>query len=185
MSDPLDRVRALVRVRQTRAFTAEPVDPDDLRALTTVARWSGSASNAQPWRFITLQNVSTIRRIAELGLPQTRGLATAMAAVAIVLPDEPDREVSLAYDEGRVAERLLIGASLLGLAAGISWITRAHRQEVGAVLGLPPGRTVRTIVGLGLPTEAARQPRTAPGQARLPLDELVFPERWPGPEESA
>ena len=41
------------------------------------------------------------------------------------------------------------------------------------------GRFVRTIVVVGNPTEAARAPKSAPGQARLPRDQVVFEGRWP------
>ena len=56
-----------------------------------------------------------------LGVPQTRSLLTAPAAIAIVLGGD-EGDVEHAYDEGRAAERLLIAAGLLGLAAGVAWI---------------------------------------------------------------
>lgn len=111
-----DRVRPLRRVRQVREFTSEPVHADELRAITEVARWSGSSRNSQPWRFIVVTNADTITRIAAAGLPQTRALPTAQAAIAIAVPDEADATISRAYDEGRAAERMLIAASLLGPA---------------------------------------------------------------------
>lgn len=150
-----------------------------LDALADVARWTGSSRNTQPWRFIVVTNESTIREIAAIGLPQTRSLRTATAAIAIVLPAEEGRDVGHAYDDGRVAERILIGAGLLDLGAGIAWVRSDVRSQVGALLGLPPDRYIRTIVALGHPTEAARQPKSPPGEARLPRDETVFEERWP------
>lgn len=150
-----------------------------LDALADVARWTGSSRNTQPWRFIVVTNESTIREIAAIGLPQTRSLRTATAAIAIVLPAEEGRDVGHAYDDGRVAERILIGAGLLDLGAGIAWVRSDVRSQVGALLGLPPDRYIRTIVALGHPTEAARRPKSPPGEARLPRDETVFEERWP------
>jgi len=35
-------------------------------------------------------------------------------------------------------------------------------------------------VQVGHPTDAARRPKSAPGEARLPREEVVFEERWPG-----
>jgi nitroreductase len=182
MSEPsttLDRVRPLLRTRQVREFTDEPLTDEELSALADVARWSGTAGNSQLFRFVVIRDVATLRRLAEVAAPQTRSLQTATAALAIVWP-LADRDVVDAYDDGRVAERVLIGAGMLGLAAGIGWIRPDVRAAVGEVLGLPADRYVRTIVALGHPTEAARQPKSAPGQARLPRDEVVFEERWPG-----
>ncbi|MGI8703000.1 MAG: nitroreductase family protein [Candidatus Limnocylindrales bacterium] len=163
-----------------REFTEEAVDPAALEAMTEVARWSGSSRNTQPWRFIVIREPATIRRLNEAGLPQTRSLRTATAAIAIVLPADPTGTASLTYDDGRAAERMLIAASMLDLGAGIAWIREDVRAAASQILGLPDDRLVRTVMALGHPTEAARQPKSAPGQARLSRSELIFEERWPG-----
>ncbi len=174
MNETLEAVRPLLRTRQYRDFTDELVDDDVLAALTQVARWSGSSTNSQPWRFILVRDAGLLRRVAEIGLPQTRALRTATAALAITLPDTTTRTTSLAYDDGRVAERVLIAASMLGIGAGITWVMPQVRGEIGRLLGVPDGRFVRTIMALGRPTDKERQPRSAPGEARLPLDELLI-----------
>lgn len=179
--NPRDAVRPLVRVRQIREFTGEPPTDAQLEAITDAARWTGSSTNTQPWRFIVIRDLAVLRRIHDGGLPQTRGLRTAPAAVAIVLPDD-DQAISRAYDEGRAAERILIAAELVGLRAGIAWIRRDVRALVSGLLGLPDDRFVRTIVVVGHPTEAALAPKNPPGKGRLPRAETVFAERWPATE---
>ncbi len=178
-TDPAALVHPLLRARQTREFTDEPVGRAELDALADVARWSGSSKNNQPWRFIVVTDRDTIRRLADSGMPHTRSLRTATAAIAITIPEQPGWKVSHAYDEGRAAERILIGASLLGLGAGVAWVSGDGRQAAGDVLGLPEDRFVRTIVALGHPTAAAARPKSEPGAARLPREETVFDERWP------
>jgi nitroreductase len=179
MVTPDERLAALRHTRQYREFEPRPVDTADLDALVDVGRWSGSSQNTQPWRFIVIRDSATIRTIHELGLPSTRGLATAPAAIAIAVPKDDKKAVSIAYDEGRATERILIAAGMLDLGAGISWMILRIRDEVGRILGLPDDRVVRTIVQVGHPTAAARKPKSAPGQARLPRDQVVFEERWP------
>lgn len=178
-TDPRERLRPLLRTRQLRSFTDEPVDRDQLDAVADVGRWSGSARNEQPWRFIVIRDAGTIRRIAEVGLPQTGALRSAMAAIAIVLPADADRLVPDAYDDGRAAERMLIAAEMLGLGAGITWIRRDVIHAVRPMLLLPSGRMVRTILAIGHPTDEARRPKSAPGAARLPREQVVFEELWP------
>jgi nitroreductase len=173
-----ETIRSLLRVRQFREFTDQPPTDADLAAVADVARWSGSSRNSQPWRFITIRDVRGLRRIAEIGEPQTRGLRTAQAAIAIVMPGDEKRAVANAFDEARAAERMLIAAGLLGLGGGISWIRSDVVDQVRELLGIPADRIVRTIVAIGHPTEAARRPKSAPGQARLPRDQVVFEERW-------
>jgi len=179
-NEPTELLRPLRRTRQVREFEPTPLGPAVLDALADVARWTGSSRNTQPWRFIVITEPSTLRAIHTAGLPQTRGLATATAAIAIVLPSDPARAVHDAYDDGRVAERILVGARILDIGAGISWIRSDVRPAVATLLGLPADRMARTIVQLGVPTDAARQPKSPPGTARLPRTETVFKERWSG-----
>lgn len=178
-SSPRDLVRPLIRTRQIREFTLEPPTVSEIDALLEVARWTGSASNRQPWRFVLVRDPERLRRIADAGLPQTRPLLSAPTAVAIVLPNDPARQVHDAYDDGRAAERLLVGATMLGLGAGIAWVRVDVRPAIATILALPADRFVRTIVAIGHPTEAARRPKSEPGTARLPLATLVAEERWP------
>ncbi len=178
--DPAHLVRPLLRVRQVRDFADTPVDPRALDAIADVARWSGSSTNAQPWRFVIIRNRDTLRAIHDAGLPSTRAFATAPAGLAIVMPEQEGRGISLAYDEGRAAERVLVAATLLGLGAGIAWINKEARAVVGDLLGLPADRFVRTAVAIGHPSQVGKQPKKPRGEARLPRRETVFEERWPG-----
>jgi nitroreductase len=181
VSTPADRLRPLRRARQVREFTDEPLAAEDLAAIADVARWSGSSRNTQPWRFIVVTDLDVIHQIAEIGQPQTRALRTATAALAIVLPkaDDARHEIGVAYDDGRAAERVLIAAGMLDLGAGIAWVRSDVREPIGGLLGLPADRFVRTIVALGHPTQAARAPKSAPGEARRPREQSIFEERWP------
>ncbi|MGZ8515533.1 MAG: nitroreductase family protein [Candidatus Limnocylindrales bacterium] len=180
MTIPADRLRPLLRARQFREFTGEPVDRASLDALVDVARWSGSSRNNQPWRFIVIRDGDVLRRLATIGMPHTRSLQTATAAIAIVLPAGDGHETGNAFDEGRAAERILIAAGMLELGAGIAWVQSAVRGAVGEVLGVPSDHFVRTIVALGHPTDAARRPKSAAGSARLPREATVFEELWRG-----
>ncbi|MGZ8481079.1 MAG: nitroreductase family protein [Candidatus Limnocylindria bacterium] len=175
-----DAVRPLLRVRQVREFTEEPVSVDALDAIADAARWSGSSTNSQPWRFVILRSTESLRAIAAAGMPQTRSLQSATGAVAVVLPEAKGKGISHAFDEGRAAERMLIAASFLDLGAAVAWILPDVRPVVGRLLQLPDDHFVRTIVAIGHPSAAARRPKSAKGKARLPREETVFYDRWGG-----
>jgi nitroreductase len=163
-------LRALRRTRQVRQFTDEPVTETDLSAILEVARWTGSSINRQPWTFIVVRQRGDLRQLAELA-PSAKHVAGAAVAIAIAMSG--DNSEWDAYDEGRVAERILVAAGALGLAAGIGWAIESRRHAVAQFLGLTSPAFVRTIISLGHPTEAARQPKAEPGAARRPLDDLV------------
>jgi nitroreductase len=182
---PLELVKPLIRVRQMRDFSGKRVTNAEMQAITEVARWSGSSRNEQPCRFVALRNKTVIREIAELGLPQTRGLPTANAAIAIIVPDEPERELSRAFDDGRAAERILVAANLIGLGGGISRVRKDVREGINTILHLPSNRSVRTIVAIGHPSVDALEPKAQPGKARLPREDVVYAECWPDPPKPA
>jgi nitroreductase len=179
MTDPLDTLRPLVRTRQIREFQAEPVPDTVLHAITEAARWTGSGRNEQPWRFLVVRDRERIQQLHDVGLPQTRSLATAPTVVAVALPTAAGSEIAHAYDEGRAVERMLVAATMLGVAAGIAWIRRDVGDRARAILGIPDGWEVRSLVAVGMPTDAARAPKSAPGTARLPRERVVFEGHWP------
>src|SRR6478672_8576398 len=109
-ASPRDVLRPLRQVRQYREFSDQPITDDELRAILDVARWTGSGNNSQPWRFVVLRDRDRILELAEAGIPQTRTVRTAQVVIAVTLPELTEREISLAYDEGRCVERILVAA---------------------------------------------------------------------------
>jgi nitroreductase len=180
MSSELDRMparellRVMRRVRSVRSFRPDPVPDELLTEILEVARWTGSGSNRQPWTFVVVREPATLRAIAAAS-PNVGHVAGAAAAIVIVMDGGmPEIET---FDEGRVAERILVAATALGLASAIGWIVPAGAAPVAALLGVPEGRRARTLVSLGYPTEEGARPKSAPGTARRPLEELVRFER--------
>ncbi len=168
-------LRALRHTRQVRDFRPDPVPDALLEQLLAVARWSGSSTNWQPWTFIVIRDRERLDRLADLA-PTAQHLRRAQLAIAIAMPGEkPEWE---AYDEGRVAERILVAAGALGLGAGIGWAVPSKRDAVAEYLGLEPPAYARTLISIGYPSEAATAPKTAPGQARKPLADIVRYERF-------
>ena len=176
---PRDAVKPLLRVRQTRQFTPDPVTAEEVDAIADAARWSGSSQNKQPWRFITIRDPEALRAIADAGMPNTRSLISATAAIGVVMATEPQSKIGQAYDEGRAAERMLVAAEMLGLSAGIAWINADTRAAVSEILHLPADRFVRTVIAIGHASSAGSQPKSPRGEARLPRSRTVFAERWP------
>lgn len=168
-------LRTMRRVRSVRSFRPDPIPDEFLTEILEVARWTGSGSNSQPWTFVVVREPATLGAIATAS-PNVRHIAGAAAAIVIVMDGRmPEIET---FDEGRVAERILIAATALGLASAIGWIMPAGSAAVAALLGVPTGRRARTLVSLGYPTEEAGRPKSAPGTARRPLAEMVRFERF-------
>jgi nitroreductase len=173
-----DTLRTLRRVRSVRDFRLDPIPDEILDEILEVARWTGSGTNRQPWTFVVIHERATLQAIAAAS-PNTRHVAGAAAAIAIVMDGGmPEIET---FDEARAAERILVAATALGLASAIGWVFPGAAQQVKALLGVPAERSLRTLVSLGYPTETGSRPKSAPGAARRPLDEIVRYERFDGP----
>ena len=168
-------VDAMRRVRQARLYRPDPVPHDVTTQLLEVARWTGSSRNSQPWEFIVVTEPEILRQISEIRTP-INWLAGAPLAIAIVLNGES--AVSEAYDEGRVTERLLVAARLLGLGGGTAWFGDEAQEAQGkALLGIPADRAAHSVVAIGYPV-TTRDHRPNPNiGGRKPLSELVSYDR--------
>jgi nitroreductase len=173
--EPEAATAVLRRVRAVRDFTDADVTDAALDEILSVARWTGSAENRQPWRFVVMRTRETLQALAELA-PNAAHIGRAPVAVAIVMPGE--RAVLDAFDEGRVTERILVAATALGLASGMGWVPQEARADACRLLGVPEERLLRTVIAIGHAAPTAARPRSRPGTARRPLDELVHRERW-------
>jgi nitroreductase len=170
-----DHIRLLRRVRQVRDLSPEPIDDDTMRGILEAARWTGSARNQQPWRFVVVRDRETLERIGASG----PGIGHASKAGAvIVIAMAGDNPAWNAFDEARAAERILIAVTGYGLSGAIGWIREQWRDEVRGLLGIPGDRAIRTLVSIGRATEEGRKRKSPPGEGRLPLDEVVRWERW-------
>jgi nitroreductase len=170
-----DRISFLRTLRAVRSFRPDPVPQEVIDDILDVARWSGSASNRQPWEIILIRERDTLRSLASVG-----GYAghLARAPLGIVLVMAGDRAEQETYDEGRLAERIMLAAFAHGVGSSIGWIVGQGRDAARELLGLPEHKVVRTAISLGYPDEQARRPRSGRGQARKPVSEIVHQERY-------
>lgn len=172
-NDVVDQIRLM---RQARVFYPEPVPQDVIDQLLEIARWTGSSRNTQPWHFVLVQDKATLKRLSE-ARPPIGWVAEAPLAIALVMNGvAPDSE---GYDEGRVTERLLLAANLLGYGGGTAWFLTAEEQDLAkATLGVPKEKSLRSIVVIGRPVHTT-DPRVGWNPTgRKPLSELLSFERY-------
>ncbi len=168
-----DRISFLRSLRAVRSFRPDPVPGQVVDDILQVARWSGSASNRQPWEIVVIREKETLRALSEV-----RGYAGHLAGaplgmVLVMAGERPEQET---YDEGRLSERIMLAAWAHGVGSSVGWIVGDGWEAARELLGVPPGHLVRTAISLGYPDEQARRAR--PGQARKLLSEIVHEERY-------
>jgi nitroreductase len=174
--ETLALLTSLRKVRQIRQYNPEPVAPELIDELIQIARWTGSSRNTQPWRFIAVSDKEQLRKLSEIRTP-INWVAAAPFGLAIVL--DGANPLSEAYDEGRITERLMIAAHLLGLGGGIAWYGDEGQQATAKqILGIPAELTARAIVAIGHPITYKDPRPNAVAGGRKPLSEILSHNRF-------
>jgi nitroreductase len=165
-----DRIKFLRRVRQVRDFRSEPVPEDALADILEVGRWSGSANNRQTSEVVVVRDPEARRALTAAG---ANTAAKAAVALVIVTSGDPAREELEIFDEGRMAERLLLAASAHGLGASITTLKGEGPTAVKNLLDIPPERRVKTVVAVGVADDEAIRAKPRNPQPRKPIDEYA------------
>jgi nitroreductase len=177
--DTTSAIEFMRTLRSVRRFTVQAVPQQALDDLLTVARWSGSAKNLQPWDFIVIRDRETLRRLSELQ-GYVKHLEGAALAILLVMHGDPEQVEQETFDEGVLSQRLQLAAKVHGLGSSIGWFHGEGRQTVKEMLGIPRGRLVRTALSFGYEDAGAEGARSHPTQARKPFEETVHWERFSG-----
>lgn len=164
-----DLLAALQSLRQSRRFLATPIAQADLEQLLEVARWTGSAKNTQPWHLVVVTEAETNAALATYG-DFTAFLGGVAASIVVAIEGEGR---SVAFDDGRLQERVMLAAAALGIGSGTAWFSSYDsRGRVRDLLGIPAHLEPWSAIGLGY-TDTA-QAQTAPQlSGRKPIGEIV------------
>jgi nitroreductase len=176
-----ERIEFLRGLRSIRSFKPDPIPREVMDDILEVARWSGSASNRQSWQIIVIEDKAVLQQLQDAPGSTARHLGGAAAGIAIATPHKaPELE---AYDEGHMAERIMLAAAAHGVGSCTGWFTGPSdswqaSEAVCRILGVPEGWRVREAISLGYVDEERHAARKRPEQARLPMSELVHRGKW-------
>jgi nitroreductase len=182
---PLVLLRSL---RAVRRYADRPVPEDVLFSILEAARWTGSAKNTQPWELVVVRERATLAELATCG-PYASHLAGAAAAIVLVM-----HEASQRFDEGRLAQTLMLAAWAHGVGSCIgSLYPDDNTRRARSALGVPDERWLRTSIALGYPADEralriSKELANTGVPVGLPigrrgLDELVGWERYQRPRQ--
>lgn len=171
--------------RDVRRFRRDPVDPELLDHLLDLACLSPSVGNAQPWRFVTVEEARSRARIIEIfeasnreALEDYRGeQAKLYASLKLSGLVEAPIHLAVCSDESTLSgaglgrktmpETLRYSAVLavhtFWLAAraeglGVGWVSILDPIEVCAALETPPGWRLVAYLCIGYPQEEHSDP---------------------------
>lgn len=165
-----------------RAFdAATPIDEAKLASALEAARWSPSANNSQPWRFIVARRGTELHdgiHAALMGFNQAwaGNAAVLIVTVAETANAEGQPYPHAVYDLGQAAAHLSVQAHHDGLV--VHQMSGFDPEAVRALVGLDDRFAPTTVIALGeigdleaLP-EPLQEREVAP-RVRRPIDETV------------
>ena len=167
-----------------RSFAADPVSIADLHRIFEAARWSASAYNEQPWRFVVGRTDDATHRAIAISLMGFNQEWAARAPVLILAVahtrfshNGTDNNYAL-YDLGAAVTQLTLQAAVLGMTT--HQMAGFDHQKARALLGIPEEFALGAAVALGyqgepdvLTNERLHGLETS-ARSRKPLSELVY-----------
>lgn len=166
---------AITARRNIREFADRAIPDADLERVLEAGRIAPSSQNNQPWDFVAVTDREILRDLSQVW----RGgghIATAAAAIAMVIPDEEEaraRERNR-FDIGQATMQMMIAAADQGIASGHSAV--GDQELARSVLHVPPDKLVAFVIDLGYPADRPLRPGTR--LKRRPFDEVVHRNRW-------
>ncbi len=175
---PLQRI--IARRRSIRRFLDMPVEREKILACLDAARLAPSAENAQPWRFIVLDDPeakSAFCREAFSGIyGRTRFAELAPVLVLILSRTEfvphslGKRLQGISFqlvDIGIAGEHLVLQATELGL--GSCWIGWFHTRRARKFFRIPKRYKIAGLIALGY-----AEPRELKERKKKALEEIAW-----------
>jgi len=163
----VDVFETIAARRSIRAYKNEPVPPESLARVLEAARISPTAGNRQEYRFVVVKDEAT--RKALVPACNNQAFIGDAGVVVVGCATNPARRYS-PVDVAIALDHMTLAAAALGL--GTCWIGAFSEEKVKAILGIPEGVTVWSLLPIGIPaTEGAQRPRKA-------TEELFPVDRW-------
>jgi nitroreductase len=167
-----DAIRAR---RNVRSYTRDPIPDSDLDRIAEAGWRAPSASNRQHWDFVIVTDRDQLRELSTVW-QGARHIASATAAIALIVPEPPDERTKLIdqYDLGQATTAMTIAATDLGIGTGHSSV--GDQEKARAILGVPDDHIVSYLLGIGYPADRPLKPILKPD--RRPFAEVVRRGRW-------
>lgn len=167
----------LLRKRKSiRHYLNRPIPKEDLLKCIEAARLAPSACNAQPWKFIVIDEPGLKNKICERAFSGVYSMNKFVkdAPVLIIVVSEREKFISALggyfrgtryylLDIGIACEHLILQATELGI--GSCWIGWFNEKQVKQILRIPRNKKVAVIISLGYyEKEPTAKPRRAQGE---------------------
>ena len=175
MAEAKEILELIKRRQSDRKYSNRPVEQEKLDRIIEAGRMAPSACNAQPWKFIIVNDPRLVANVAEAASAPLLGMNTfvAEAPVQIVIVREKpnltskigasikDKDYSL-IDIGIASENICLQAEAEGLGSCmLGWF---DEPRVKQLLDVPKTKRVELIISIGYSLSSKREKRRKPAE---------------------
>ena len=168
----------IVSRQSDRKYSDKPVEKEKLDRIIEAGRMAPSACNAQPWKFVVVNEPDLLLKIAEatsaklIGMNSFVGQAPLMIVVVREQPNFTskvggtikNKDYSL-IDIGIASENICLQAEAEGLGSCmIGWFDERMLRKI---LGIPKSKRVELIITLGYSLSEQREKRRKPSEVTV------------------
>lgn len=152
------------RRRSVREYLDKPVEREKIMQCLEAARLAPSACNAQPWKFIVIDDAELKGRLCENIFKGVYNINMFVKKAPVIIAVVSEREKFLAkmggkirntpyhlIDIGIACEHLILQAAELGL--GTCWVGWFNEKVLKKILKIPKNKKVDILIALGYPKE--------------------------------
>jgi len=151
--------------RSIRAYEARPIAREDLELCVEAARYAPSTCNAQPWKFIAVDDANTKTAISKhvfSGFYNMNSFAKEAAAFVAVVSERTKFPAWLAgkfrstdfrhIDIGIACAHIVLQAQELGIGTCVlGWF---NEKKFKKILSVHPLKKIELVIALGYPKDA-------------------------------
>src|SRR6476620_5987654 len=167
----MDAFECIATKLEVRKFASHSV-PSEIRLnVLEAARLTGTVLNTQHWRFILVDTIAKLKKLAE---DSTSGTWIRGANFAVIILINPRYNFHL-IDAGRVLQSVQLAGWNYGVGSGL--FTGIIEERLRSDFGIPKELSPTVIVGFGYPANKL----TGKKKNRMSLDKLVSYERYGHP----
>jgi nitroreductase len=168
MVDGEKMLKLIVSRQSDRKYSDKPVEKDKLIRIIEAGRMAPSACNAQPWKFVVVNEPDLLRKIAEAASAKLLGMNSFVSQallMIVVIREQPNfsskvggtiknKDYSL-IDIGIASENICLQAKAEGIGSCmIGWFDERMLRKI---LGIPGSKRVELIITLGYSLSEQRE----------------------------
>jgi len=178
MIDGKKMLELIISRQSDRKYSDKPVEKEKLERIIEAGRMAPSACNAQPWKFIVVDDPSIRKKVAEAASAKLIGMNTFVGQaplLLVIVREKPNmsskiggtiknKDYSL-IDIGIAAENICLQAKAEGIGSCIiGWFDERMLRKI---LNIPKTKRVELIISLGYSLSEQREKRRKPADLTI------------------